>query len=194
MLKPFWLLFVFLSVYSHAQYSRWANDVSLYWGATYRFDKKFYHSFDLAYEKYHSSCTRASFKAYALRLDNFNNSNYAISVKYSKSFVRRPELLATPYFGFSPVVFSMNKHIGLNMKPELGIRFNSGDFSRLQPIGISINVAYGYDIPIIEEKAFTPGRHDISAKVALTFNLHDIRYMRREKRSAEPDTNKVEGK
>lgn len=173
---------------TYGQYGRWAKDISLYWGPTYRFDNNFYNSFDVSYENYHSSCTHASYKGFGLRLDNFNNDNYSLSIRYFRAIVRRPDLFMTPYFGFAPVVFTMSKHNGLNMKPELGVRFNSGAFTRRQPVSVSLNFSYGYDIPIIEEKEFLPGRHDLSAKIALTFNIYGIRYFLKRKKANDTDT------
>ena len=102
--------------------------------------------------------------------------------------MRRPDKLLTPYLGISPVVFTMSRHIGINIKPELGVRFNTGAFTRKQPISLSINISYGYDIPVIEEKQFTPGRHDLSAKAALSFNIYDIRQFLKQKKAADTDT------
>lgn len=185
--KCFIIIYLF-PLLTLGQYGRWAKDISLYWGATYRFDNNFYNSFDVSYENYRSSCTYASYKGLGLRLDNFNNDNYSISLKYFRAIVRRPDLFMTPYLGFSPVVFSMSKHIGLNIKPELGLRFNSGAFTRRQPVSVSINISYGYDIPIIEEKEFLPGRHDLCAKVAISFNVYDIRYFLKCKKVNDSDT------
>ena len=183
------IIFLFLfPLLTFGQYARRAKVVSFYWGPTYRFENNFYNSFDISIENYFHACTRASYKGYGLRLDNFNNDNYSLSLRYFKAVMRRPDQLMTPYFGISPVVFTMSKHIGLNIKPELGIRFNSGAFTRRQPISLSINISYGYDIPIIEEKQFIPGRHDLSAKVALSFNFNDIRYFFKQKKTADTDT------
>ena len=102
--------------------------------------------------------------------------------------MRRPDQLMTPYLGISPVVFTMSEHIGLNIKPELGVRFNSGAFTCRQPISLSINISYGYDIPIIEEKQYIPGRHDLSAKIALSFNFYDIRHFLKQNKSTDTDT------
>ncbi len=189
------LIFIFLFPFlTYAQFGRWAKDISFYWGPTYRFDNNFYNSFDISYENYHSSCTHASFKGYGIRLDNFNNDNYSLSVKYFRSLVRRPDFLMSPYFSFSPVVFIMTKHVGLNMKPEIGVRFNTGAFTRRQPISLSLNISYGYDIPIIEEKEFLPGRHDLSAKIALSFNIYDIHYYLRQKKNKGTETQPTEEK
>lgn len=181
------LLFLF-PLLTYGQYGRLAKDISLYWGPTYRLDNRFYNSFDISYEAYQSTCTHAAYKGFGLRIDNFNDNNYSLGVKFFRAIVRRPNLLLTPYFGFSPVVFVMSKHIGLNMKPELGVRFNSGALTRRQPVSVSLNLSYGYDIPIIEEKAFVPGRHDLSAKISLSFNIIDIRYFLKDKKTMGTDT------
>jgi hypothetical protein len=159
------IFLILFPLLTFGQYARRAKVISFYWGPTYRLDNNFYNSFDISIENYFSSCTSASYKGYGVRLDNFNNDNYSLSVRLFKSYMRRPDQLMTPYLGISPVVFTMSEHIGLNIKPELGVRFNSGAFTRRQPISISINISYGYDIPIIEEKQFIPGRHDFIAKL-----------------------------
>jgi hypothetical protein len=159
-----------------ARFGRDAKDISFYWGPTYRLKNNFYNSFDISYEHYNSSCLRAYYRGYGIRLDNFNNDNFAISAKYFRSFLRRPGVLLTPYIGFSPVFFKMKSSYGLNIKPEIGIRFNTGALTFRQIVSFSLNVSYGYDIPILNETAFMVGRQDISAKFALSFNLNEIEY------------------
>lgn len=85
-----------------------------------------------------------------------------------------PGTLLSPYVGLSPVVFKMENRNGINIKPEIGFRFNSGGFTRNQPASVSLNVSYGYDIPIVNESAFKIGRQDLTAKIAITLNFNDI--------------------
>lgn len=110
------LFMLFTPFLNYGQYGRWANNMSFYWGTTYRLKNSFYNSFDISYEKYSSSCTRASYKGIGIRLDNFNSNNYSVSIKYFHSLARRPDFFMIPYWSISPGVFSMMKHIGLNLK------------------------------------------------------------------------------
>jgi hypothetical protein len=88
--------------------------------------------------------------------------------------VRRPSLLYTPYWSLSPVLFQFDNFTGFNLKPEIGLRFNTSAFTRLQPISLSLNISYGYDIPIANSTKFNAGRHDLTAKIALSIDLWEI--------------------
>jgi hypothetical protein len=182
-LKQFIIILVFVPFITCGQNS--TSNLSFYWGTSYRINDNFYNSFDLTYEYYYHSCLRSFYNGLSIRYDNFGERNNSFSIRYFNSLVRRPHIIAIPFWAVSPVVFTMTKHIGLNVKPEIGIRFNSGIYSRLQPVSLSFLISYGYDIPIIEESSFIPGRHDFNAKIALTFNLSNLK--NRFKRSIQSD-------
>lgn len=150
------------------------KNISFYWGQTFRLGENNYHSFDISYERYYRYCIGSGFKGFGLRVDNFQSDNYSISIRYFRSLVRRPQLICIPYWSVSPVLFQFQKNTGFNIKPELGLRFNTDAFTRGFPISLCLNVSYGYDIPVINEKQFVAGRHDLSAKIALSFNLHKL--------------------
>ncbi|MCC6817406.1 MAG: hypothetical protein IT245_00745 [Bacteroidia bacterium] len=190
MKKYCFLFLLFVPSLGFGVYSVRAKHISLYWGQSYRLNQDFYSLFDVSFENFRSNCTSASFKGYGIRLDHFNKDNYALSVRYFKSLVHRPDLLMTPYWGISPVAFSMMESFGLNLKPELGLRFNSAPFSRHSTLSVSLNIAYGYDIPILSENQFLPNRHDFSAKLALSINIYNIQRYLKHKYSNTKDSTK----
>jgi len=174
--KIFLLVFCVVAMTAAAKFPRAANHYSFYYGYSYRFSPQLTRVVELTHEKFFSTCLHASFSGWGLRLDYFQNNQYALSAKYFKSLASRPHLLVSPYVAISPQVFFMGDVKGLNLKPEVGIRFNSAAFTRRQPLSLSINCAYGYEIPVLAEKAYLPRRHDISVKMALSINIKEVAY------------------
>lgn len=155
---------------------RKSNHVSIYYGYSYRFNPHCTQVVEVTRENFFSCCTRANFSGWGVRLDYFQHNQYALSAKYFKSLAARPHLLVSPYVAISPQVFFMGDVKGFNLKPEVGIRFNSAAFTRRQPVSLSINCAYGYEVPVLAEKAYLPRRHDFSLKLALSINIKEVAY------------------
>ena len=171
-----------MPITTFASFGIWSSDITFYYGTTYRLNNHFYNTFDISYERYRSSCLNASYKGFGIRLDTYNPNDFALSANYFRSFLRRPNLLLIPYLGISPVVFRVENKYGMNLKPEIGFRLNTGGLSRRAPVSLSLNVSYGYDIPVVNESAYKFGRHDFSAKLGLSINLVDVRnYFNRKK-------------
>lgn len=74
---------------------------------------------------------------------------------------------------------------GLNLKPEIGLRFNPFEWS---PVDLSLNVLYGYHIPILSEDLYTAGRHDFSASIGIAFNVKSIRNIFKVRKAKETET------
>ncbi|MBA3663368.1 MAG: hypothetical protein H0W61_04065 [Bacteroidetes bacterium] len=175
-MKKFIVLFILTPLLAFPKFGRNAEHVSFYWGKTYRLGNNYYNTFDISWEHYRSSCINAYYRGFGFRFDDFNNNNYSIGMKFFRSLLRRPSLLLIPYYGISPVIFKMGTQNGLNLKPEIGVRYNTSAYTRRQPLSLSINVSYGYDIPIVNEALFTINRHDFNARIGLSVNINDIRY------------------
>lgn len=157
-------LLSFLSLSIFAQYRPFTSkQYALAYGQTYRIDDRFYHTFGFSYEKYRSTAESASLNGAGIRFDYFRNDDFAVGIRYFRAMKSQQDYTPLPYWGISPVLFQFNKTIGLNVKPEIGIRINTW-FSN--PHGLTFTIAYGYDIPIIAENNFNAGRHDLSATIS----------------------------
>lgn len=148
------------------------NELVIGWGPSYRIQDNFYHHFEIAHESYETGCTHTKIVGLGVRADLFNDDNYSIALKYYHTTRKLSEHTLLPYWGISPVYFNCNNVSGLNLKPEFGLRFIPIDWTF---IGFSLNVSYGYQIPIIAELDYSPGRHDISATVGFTIDINRIR-------------------
>lgn len=169
-LQLLFLLLMFSTANAFAQFGTNQRQVSFYYGQTYRINDKFYNTFDISFEHLRTSCTHASFKGAGVRFDYFGKNSFAIGVRYFKAFVRRPDTFA-PYFGISPIFFQFNSLMGMNLKPEIGIKFNPFFYSA---IDVVLNASYGYDIPVINETNFKAGRHDLSVRIGFSIDLFKL--------------------
>ena len=153
-------------------YGMRSDKLALYWGQSYRINDRFYHTFDISYGHYWSSCTSAGLKGFGLRFDYLQNNNYALGIRYFRSIRNYFSHELIPYWEISPQFFQCNNKPGLNLKPGIGLWFNPFYGSA---VGVSLKVSYGYDIPIAGAKQFTAGRHDFSACIALSIRLNGVR-------------------
>ncbi len=147
------------------------NLVSAGWGMSYRGNQNFYHQFAIEYAKFYSGCLYRSFKGYGVNYTMFANGNYSLGIKYYEAFKRYAGHTLIPYLGVSPSWFHMEGSDGINIKPLLGMK--------ISPIyggavGLDLDLAYGYEIPVIAARTFTAGRHDLSATISLSINVNDI--------------------
>lgn len=161
------------------------KQVILAWGPSYRIDDNFYHHFEVAYESFDKTCLRSKFRGYGLRLDWFNDDNFSCGIKTYRPITKLSDIDFVTYWGISPEYFRVENQSGLNLKPEIGFRIDPFSWS---PIDISLNISYGYHIPIISEDNYQPGRHDLSASIGLAFNVYAIRNIFSRKKDDETQT------
>ncbi len=155
------------------------DNISLYWGKTYRFGDKTYNTFEIANEQFYHTCLMNRFYGYGIRLDDFKNNNFSLSVKYFHKLIGTTRLCCNPYWAVSPVVFRFNNNIGINLKPEIGIRFNFREYYLTKGwLSLCINVSYAYDVPILNKNYFNVNRSDLSIKAALSINIFHCLYKR----------------
>lgn len=181
-------IITFLSASAHGMFGAYGiskKHIILSWGPSYRIDDNFYHHFELAYESFDKTCLRSRFKGYGLRMDWFNDDNFSLGIKMYKPITKLSGIDCATYWGISPEYFQFKNQSGLNLKPEVGFRIYPFSWS---PIDISLNVSYGYHIPIISEDKFLAGRHDFSASVGLAFDVYAIRNMFSKKKETETPT------
>ena len=170
------LVFFLCSSCCNCQYLRDFKLLSIYYGKNYRLNNNFYNSYDISFEHYISSCLSSSYKGFGVRVDDYGFNNSSLSVKYFRSINRRPSFWLIPYCGISPVIFKSGKFVGLNLKPEVGVKYLSPQFLRNQLFYLTLNISYGYDIPVINETKFGIKRHDFYGRVALSTNLSSFKY------------------
>lgn len=174
MRKPYLFLVVSLLVYIRvdAFTGFQKNELVIGWGPSYRISDNIYHHFEIAYESYETGCMHTKIVGVSARVDLLGASDYSVALKYYHTTRKLSEHVLLPYWGISPVYFNCDNVSGLNLKPEIGLRFIPIDWTF---IGFSLNVSYGYQIPVIAEHDYSPGRHDISATVGFTIDINRIR-------------------
>jgi hypothetical protein len=172
--KFIFLVLVLVPLNGSAKFGRWAPQLSWYYGPGYRFRNILSHVVEFSFEYYQSTCLHARYWGSGLRFDHLRTGDYAISVKYFWSPVSKPRILLIPYLGISPSIMVIDKNVGFNLKPEVGLRFSTAGLTRRQPVSLSITISYGYDIPIVDEYSFDIIRHDISGKIGLVINIRDF--------------------
>jgi hypothetical protein len=144
------------------------------WGMSYRLNGEYYHQVALERTFYKTTCTQRSFTGYGVNATFFGNGNYSFGAKYYKAIMRLSSHMLNPYWGIAPSWFTFEGASGINVKPLLGFKFSPlyGD-----AVSLDVDLFYGYDIPVIHEREFTPGRHDFTALLSLTFNINRITYL-----------------
>lgn len=147
------------------------KQVSAGWGMSYREDGDFYHQFVVEYAKYYSGCLNRSFKGYGASATFFGDSNYAFGVKYYKALRRYSGHMLMPYLGVSPSLFRFESGNGVNVKPLLGLKFSPLYGGA---VGLDMDLWYGYEVPVIAQRAFTAGRHDFSATLSVSVNIEQF--------------------
>ena len=110
-------------------------------------------------------------------VDQFTKNNYSLSLKYFECPFERSPRIIIPYMGISMSMFEIEKKKGMNLKPEIGVKFNTSFLTSIQPVSLSLNVSYGYHIPISNSDKYIYGRNDITAMAALSIDLWDIKRM-----------------
>lgn len=161
------LLFLVFNNISYAYFGSQINGISFYYGSNYRFDKTYHHVF--SFEKWEKSngCTYSFFGGYGANLEFTNSDNYNLGLKaYFCPTDFRRTLLYT--IGIAPSIYSINNQWGFNIAPEIGIPLhflNEGN-----KFGGSVNLFYGYDIPIINEKSYTLNRHRLTLIIGFDLN------------------------
>jgi hypothetical protein len=169
MIRKLAFLFLFaIPASGFAKFGYDLKDLCFYYGQSYRINDRLYPVFDISYEHYRKSCLRKSFEGAGIRLDHFGDGNFSIAPKVFKSFQRRPDHEALLYYGIAPVLFRFEGIYGLNVKPEAGARFY---YMTAGAVGLSLNISYSYEIPVLSENAFTSGRHDIAARAAICLDV-----------------------
>lgn len=144
--------------------------LSFFYGPSYRSDKTLLSTYELEYYYNRRSCTQRSWYGLAARLDYLNKENYALGLRYFACRQRRRRLWPlSPVVAVVPSIFQTPQNYGFNIKPELYLRITTGTYA---PMGVTLCLSYGYEIPIIGEEFYFAGRHELSAKLAITFNAH----------------------
>jgi hypothetical protein len=168
---------------SYGDRPRKIKQLVFYYGQSFRLKDSHYNTYDLSYENlnpYRRRNRNSNFKGMGIRLDAFNNAGFSLGLRYFTSFIRmNNDIPIVPYIGFSPVFFNIHNQSGLNLKPETGLRFNIA-----KTLGFSMNISYSYDIPVISENFFLPGRHDITARLGLSTDLKSIKLYLKKRREA----------
>ncbi|HCS20836.1 MAG TPA: hypothetical protein DIW47_09805 [Bacteroidetes bacterium] len=159
------------------------NAVSFYYGDTYRFDAKHRHTFSLDLWKLGGGCIQSSYSGYGANLEWINRSEYTIGARYYKSFQRHPAADGVMvYFGVAPSVLTRQNLVGFRLAPEVGLHFTT----LYEYVGISVNLLYGYDIPLSKEGRDPSGGNRITLKIGLDFNRPMIKklFSKKEKKNS----------
>jgi len=68
--------------------------------------------------------------------------------------------------GFMPSFFTDNAELGSNLKPDISFGF---PLVQIWRFGLQLTFSYGYDFPVMNRDAFPVSRHDLSARMALSY-------------------------
>lgn len=140
------------------------------YGASYRVNDYFYHTFEIFHDEINSGWPgngRGS-HTWGVTLDLLRNDNFATGLKYSKKFRARKlerRLKMLPILFVQPEAFRYNSAWGMNLRPGCELTRTWGAFTT--------HIGYSYAIPILEEEQYGAGRHDFTLKVDL--NLSKIK-------------------
>lgn len=158
----FFLFIKFDTCYSVTPYSR--DDLTLYYGSSYRFDDTYRHTISLQRYIEHSDSIatiiipRDEFNVEISNLENFNVGYKLLPMFFHKKnfddfFV---------YVGFELNIFKINRNYGLKTSTEIGIIYHSDKFS--------FNVFYAYDLPMLINNSFSLNKNRIALKLGYTFD------------------------
>lgn len=140
------------------------------YGASYRVDDYFYHTFEVFHDEINSGWPSNGRGNHILgvTLDLLRNDNFSTGLKYTKRIRARKlerKLKLSPNLFIQPEAFRYNSAWGMNLRPGCGLTQTWGAFTT--------HIGYSYAIPILEEAKYGAGRHDFTLKVDL--NLSKIK-------------------
>lgn len=163
------ILILFIGSYNtaFAWYGSSVKGLTFNYGSNFRFDKMYRHNFSIEKWEKSSGCTYSFLGGYGANFEFSNTDNYNFGLKaYICPSDFRRAILYT--IGITPSIYSINNHWGLNIAPEIGIPLhflNEGN-----KYGGSVNLYYGYEIPIINEKSYTLNRHRLTLIIGFDLN------------------------
>ncbi len=163
------ILFLFI-VWNNATYAYRAYKIEgilFSYGTTFRFDKMYHHAFSIEKWIKGGGCTYSYYKGYGANFELTNKNNFNLGLKYY--FTPKITRSSIGYtIGITPSIYSINNRWGVNFAPEIGIPLhflNEGN-----KFGGSINLFYGYDIPVINEKSYSLNRHRLTLIIGFDLN------------------------
>jgi len=156
------LFFTGISINVYSQFLSKTNGLTIYYGSIYRFDETYRHMISIEKWELNTSCTSGNYRGGGLNIEFTNNLNYNFGMRYFVSPLRRPSGLIL-YLGLEPKAYSINNYWGINVAPEIGLHISS----LYNTFGFSVNIMYGYDIPIINKVDYTNNRHLLTLKIGL---------------------------
>lgn len=161
--------------YNRSGYWWNAHNYSFYFGKTFRFKGIGHNTFELYYEKYAGGGCKPNFLGFGFRFEDYGKGNSAGSLKIIPSALIDPSSLQNhiliPYWAFSPIIFIVDGKRGFSIKPEVGIRLNTGSKMPRSPFSLSFLASYGYDLPLIRWNSFKMGRSDFCYRFGLSYAI-----------------------
>jgi hypothetical protein len=146
----------------------------LSYGVSYRVNDYFYHSIRLQHEK---STRRHGYGGIGAQLDLFGAGDFSTGIRYAKRMGTWRNSAPGWWLSIMPELFRCSRAYGMNLKPELEYMRTWKKFS--------VGLGYGYCIPVVNEPAYTPGRHDFFLRVG--YDLNGIRWKKiRRKTNEDP--------
>jgi hypothetical protein len=141
-----------------------SNELKLFYGQTHRFNYQYFHSFELMYVLSRSTCTNSSSIGFGLNLELFNPQDHSVDLNmYFGHLIN---------FSLSPSIRIHDGHLGLNLKPKIGLNFSTRYYNNISNFNLNVRLVYGYDIKMIQQTEFTSLRpHDLSLRVGVSYDL-----------------------
>jgi hypothetical protein len=171
------VLFALLQQHCFAKFGYRMKVVTVYYGSTYRFDHTYRHSISADYWYFSIGCISSRYYGVGITYEIADKSNQYFSVRYFRSPLKHPAFLGFfPYIGIAPSASVSNNNRSMNVAPEIGVHFSSQSYA----FGFSVNLFYGYDIALINNREYDFNAHRITLKIGLDIDTDCITRIGRE--------------